>query len=331
MPCLVAITGASGLLGGNLATELIERGYSVRGLRRHTSNIDHLSHLPIDWREVDLSDPVALQDALAGVSAVFHCAGETAQSRWLRPEHRIANIDATKNVLDASVAVHVDRLIHCSSTMTCGLSIDGSLVAEDSEASSPVKWYDDGYLMSKRIAEKAVLSAADRFDVVVVNPGFMFGPLDAKPSSGRLILNVARGMTPCWTAGSNNFVDSRDVASGMIAALEGGRRGERYILGGENLPYRQAVKLIARQLGVSPPRFLLPYAPARTAGWFGDVIELMGGQTQDINSSTVQYAYCDSAMFSHAKASRELAYRPRPVGKAIEAAIAWFREAQILH
>jgi dihydroflavonol-4-reductase len=175
-----------------------------------------------------------------------------------------------------------------------------------------------------------MLAAAGELDVVIVNPGFLLGPLDAKPSSGRLILRVAKSRVLVLPGGVNNFVDVRDVAAGMIAAFERGRPGERYILGGENMTYREIVTTIAHVLGRAPPRLTVPYTVARMVGWVGDAVELASDRAIDVNTAIVRYGYCRAFHFSSDKAERELGYRPRPVAQAIEDAVAWFRQAGML-
>jgi len=326
----VAITGISGLLGGNLAAACLARGLSVRGIVREQSKIGHLKQLGIDWHVAELSDQPSLETVFKGVSAVFHCAGCTVQSRWLRPEHEHGNIQAASTVLAAATAAGVGRLVHCSSTTTCGLSPDDRPVTETMGKAGAVTWFNDGYSRSKRAAEKLMLGAADQIDIVVVNPGFMLGPLDAKPSSGQLILSIAGGLVRGWPAGVNNFVDVRDVAAGMVLALERGVRGQHYILGGENLSYRQIMVLVARHLDIPPPRLAIPHGVARLAGWAGDAAELVSKTALDINSATVAYGYSGGMRFCSDKAIGELGYRPGPVGDGVNAAVAWFREHGML-
>jgi dihydroflavonol-4-reductase len=330
MSNVVAVSGASGLLGGNLASALLERGVQVRALRRLDSKIAHLGHLPLDWREVNFSNVEQLADAFRGVKAVFHCAGSTAQSRWLTRQLRIANIEVSKNIVTACKLAKVSRLVHCSSTVTCGISPEAELVNEDSHLKSGHEWSRDGYTISKRIAEDHVMAAASEIDVVVVNPGYMLGPLDVKPSSGRLIIKTAKSPVIGWPSGYNNFVDVRDVAVGMIAVCNSGRRGERYILGGENMSYHAAMTLIAKAAGRRSPVFPIPWAIARIAGLVGDSIELLTGSPQDLNSSTVRYGYCKGFQFSSDKAARELGYRWRPVVETISDTIVWFRTERML-
>jgi dihydroflavonol-4-reductase len=158
----------------------------------------------------------------------------------------------------------------------------------------------------------------------------MFGPYDARPSSGRMILDVARGRVPGWTPGLNNFVDVRDVARGMIAAWQKGARGERYILGGENLTYKDIFERIARAAGTDPPRRAAPRWAATLLGWVGDVVERVRDREPFINSVAVSYGYLTSFQFTSEKAKRVLGYETGPIETAIRDAIAWFREHGML-
>jgi dihydroflavonol-4-reductase len=326
----VVVTGATGLLGSNLVVALVQRGFRVRALRRSPSSAPHLAQLGADWHDAALSDPASLVRVFDGAAAVFHCAGSVVQSRRVRPEHLTSNVEATGNVVAAASAAKVDRLVHCSSTVACAIATDGGLADETRPWNFPECGLADGYAWSKRQAEQAVSNAAGALDAVIVNPGFMFGPMDHRPSSGQLILEVAAGRTSGWTSGANNFVDVRDVANGMISALERGRRGERYILGGQNLSYRQILTVVADAVGVRPPSFAVPRAVAVVAGLAGDLAERVTGAPTRLNTATVRYAYCAGMRFSSAKAARELGYRHGPVKTAIEDAVAWLRAARML-
>src|SRR5262249_14538889 len=127
----------------------------------------------------------------------------------------------------------------------------------------------DAYAITKRQSED-VVERATEIDAVVVNPTFMFGPRDARPSSGQLIVDVVRHRAPGWPPGYNNSVDVRDVARGMIAAWHKGKRGERYILGGHDMTYRDVMRAIARVAGVRPPLFRVPERIAWLIGKYGD-------------------------------------------------------------
>ena len=169
------------------------------------------------------------------------------------------NVDGTDHVVEACRRAGVRRLIHCSSVDAIGLP-EGSAPSREE---TPWNWdrlgVDNPYARTKWESQRRVLAAAVRdVDAVVVNPTYMFGPWDARPSSGRMILEVAAGKAIGWTSGGNNFVDVEDVVLAMVAAAERGARGECYILGHANLTYREVFGEIARVLGVRPPAIRHP-------------------------------------------------------------------------
>jgi dihydroflavonol-4-reductase len=233
------------------------------------------------------------------------------------------NVEGTRNVLHSAVRASVGRVVYCSTVGTIGLSEDGNPCVEDMAWNAPALGLANGYLLSKRWAEDLVMTAAAAgVDAVVVNPTFMFGPLDSKPSSGRMIVEVASGRFLASTPGYNNFVDVRDVARGMILAAESGRAGERYILGGHDLTYHQAAEVIARVAGVRPPICTAPRLLARLVGWIGDSIEHL---EPNLNSAAIAYAYTTRFRFSSDKARRELGYQAGPLEPAIADALRDFR------
>jgi dihydroflavonol-4-reductase len=325
-----AVTGATGLLGANLALELLRRGHSVRATRRASSDVSHLAGSEIEWVTADLSDPGALARAFAGAGAVFHCAAQVGVTRRATREMVLANVEGTRNVLQAVRSAGAGRLVHCSSVVTVGLSRDGSPSGEDAGYDFDLRGMADGYGKTKKEAERLVLAAArEGLDAVVANPTYMFGPYDAGPSSGQLIVDVVRGKVPGLTPGRNNFVDVRDVARGMVLVAEKGQAGERYILGGENLTYAAIVQRIARIAGVRVPGWNIPRALAAPVGWAGDVLEALGGSPL-ITSVTLSFAYCPDFVFTSDKARRELGYTTGPLDDAIRDALAWFRACGIL-
>ena len=321
------ITGATGLLGGNLARELIARDVEVVATRRPSSRIDHLGDAAIMWMEAGLDSHERLAGVFAGADVVFHCAAQVSTLRKASPSMIRANVDSTRHVIDAVRAAGVPRLVHCSSTVACALSTDGKPVTEDRPWNFDTFGLADGYTITKRKSEELVAEAARAgLDAVVVNPGYMFGPYDARPSSGRLIVDVVKGKVPGHTDGRNCFADVRDVACGMIGAWQRGRSGERYILGGHNLSYREIMHTIAEIAGVRPPRFAVPRPIASALGWFGEAVQAVSKREAFINITRVRYGYCRDFIFSSDKAMRELDYQIRPIEESIADAIDWFRE-----
>jgi len=326
----VAITGASGLLGGNLAALLLGDGHEVVAIKRAGSKVSQLADLAITWHDAELADTPALTRAFAGCAAVFHCAAAVTVVKTVSPEMTAANVTGTANVIDACVAAKVGRLIHTSSVVAIGLTTTDTPCDESARWNFEEQGLVDAYAITKHQAEQLVTAAArDRLDAVIVNPVYMFGPRDARPSSGKMIVDVVRGRIPGLTPGLNNFVDVRDVCRGMIAAWQRGRRGERYILGGHEMSYGDLFKLVAKVANVRPPRFAIPRPIAWLVGKVGDVYERTGRDPL-LNSTQARYAYTRMFRFASKKAATELGYTIGPLEPAIADSIAWFRAHDIL-
>ncbi|HEY5920309.1 MAG TPA: SDR family oxidoreductase [Kofleriaceae bacterium] len=321
----IAITGASGLLGGNLTAEAIAAGYRVIATKRAATKVAHLADLPIEWRDADLASKESLTAAFAGVDWVFHCAAAVGVQREVTREMRETNVTGTANVIDACIAAGVQRLVHTSSVVAIGLTTNGVPCDETATWNFDQQGLLDAYAITKHQAEELVQGARDKLDAVIVNPTYMFGPRDARPSSGGMIIKIVQRKVPGWTEGYNNFVDVRDVARGMLLAAEKGRRGERYILGGHDMTYRDVFERIAKVAGVKPPRFRIPIPIAKLVGKVGDAIEARGKEPI-VNSTQIRYAYTDTFRFASQKASRELGYAYGPLEPAIADALGWFRQ-----
>ena len=334
---VVVVTGASGLLGTNLLFALRDAGHEVRALFRSEASIAHIKADPrgaaIGWRKGDLDDAAALEQAFVGADVVFHVAALVSILPTVTPALVRANVDGTRNVLHAVRKAGVRRLVHTSSTVCVGLANSGGPDAdEDATWNLREAGLADGYSITKRESEELVMQAAavqgaDAVDAVVVNPGYMFGPFDSKPSSGKLILDVAQGKVPGVTRGVNSFVDVRDVARGMIAAWQQGKRGQRYILAGHNLNYQDILKRMAAAAGVKAPSWNIPYPVAMLLGRAGDLQAAITGREPLLTSAAVRWAFCDRFRVSSTKAERELGYRISPIEPAISDALAFFRSS----
>jgi dihydroflavonol-4-reductase len=322
----LAITGASGLLGANVAAAALAAGHEVVCTRRGTSRADAVADLAITWVDAPLSDGSALAGAFAGCDAVVHCAASTSILPRVTPELEEANVVGTRNVVDAVISAGVRRLVHVSSTVAVGVSEDGVPCTESSPWNLAAHGLADGYATTKRQSEEEVLAAvaAGRLDAVVANPGFLFGPRDARPSSGRMILEVASGKALLAAPGRNNFVDVRAVAASLLAAVERGRTGERYILGGENLTYLEMFHRIAAVVGGRPPWGSAPRWVAALAGLGGDALQWASGREGAVTSNTVRWGYHPGFVVSSDKARQELGHAPGPVDDAVRAAWDWF-------
>ena len=325
------VTGATGLVGGNLVRALVARGRQVRILVRPTSQTAHLGDLKGIARIVgDVTDADSLLPACDGVEHVYHCAALV--SMWPRRASEMwqVNVAGTDNLIAAARHAGIRRLIHCSSVDAIGLPESDAPATEE----TPWNWdrlgLDNAYSRTKLVAQEHVLEAArGDLDAVIVNPGMVLGAYDARPSSGELILGVAAGQGIGYPTGGNNVVDAADVASGMIAAAERGARGELYILGGENLDYRALLTRVAEVLDVSPPRIPLPYAVARVAGWAGDLYAAVTGTEPRITTQVARLGYVRH-YYSPAKAVAQLGMSQTPLRETIERAVTWFRAVGML-
>ena len=323
------MTGATGMLGANLAIKLHNSGYAVRCLKRPESKTWHLRRFPVEWVDGDVTDPYSLERCFAGCDAVFHCAGIIGFTGISLERARQVNIQGVRYVVQAVRRTGVSRLIHCSTVSAIGLR-EGVPADETTIWNRRELGILTIYSWTKHEGQKILLHAVKQgLDAVVVNPCFMVGPYDPKPSSGKLILPVARGAGIGFPGGANNFVDVRDVCEGMIGAWKKGRSGELYILGGENMSYRDFFVRIARIAGVRSPIFRIPKAISLLGGYIGDLRSRLSGTEAAVTSGAARVAYADHT-FSSAKAERELNYRPGPVDRAIVDAHSWYRLAGFL-
>jgi len=325
------ITGASGLLGGNLARTLCQQGQRVRILVRKSSKTHFLDDLPnLEKVQGDLNDVSALQQAMTGVKIVYHCAAMVSVTRRMTPAIWQANVSGTENILQAARSCGVDRLVHCSSVDALGLPENGQPSTEE----TPWNWdrlgVDNAYARSKYEAQQRVLHAARAgLNAVVVCPTFMLGPYDARPSSGQLVLTAAKSPFKLKINGGNNFVDVQDVVDGMIAASQTGPAGEVYILGHANWAYEHIFEVIDAALGKRSLRIPAPAMLARLAGAAGDCWEQLSGHESTLNTAVARLGYLNH-YYDPGKAIRELDLPQRPVEQAVEKCIAWFRQVGML-
>jgi nucleoside-diphosphate-sugar epimerase len=319
---LYLVTGATGLVGNNVARLLLARGERVRVLARTTSDPRPLAGLDVEIARGDVRDVESVERAVLGVERVVHAAAYV-HIGWTQLEmSRAINVAGTANVA-ASCRRAGARLVHVSSVDAIGLLPRGEPSDEETPVAGGVLC---PYVVTKREAEQAVGAEIGRgLDAVIVNPAFMIGPWDWKPSSGRMLLEVARNRGLVAPLGTNNYCDVRDVADGILAAADRGAVGRRYILGGERLSYFQAWRIFAKVTHSLRPS--LPAGPMvlRLAGWGGDLWTRLTGREADVNSAATAMS-AQARNFVSARAERELGYHARPLGEAAEAAWQWFRE-----
>lgn len=314
------VTGATGLVGNNVVRSLLARGDQVRVLARNTSDSRPLQGLNVEIVRGDLQDPASLSAATDGAQAVIHLAA-LVHIGWSHSGRvRAVNVEGSRRVALAARDAGA-RMIHVSSVDALGIGSNGHPADEETPPGGKVPCC---YVLSKQESEQVVLElVADGLDAVIVNPGFIFGPWDWKPSSGRMLLEVARRFTPVAPVGGCTLCDVRDVADGILAAVERGQSGRRYILGGHPMTYFDLWSLIADVTGGRAPAIKAGPLMRWIGGAAGDLRRRVTGLEPDLNSAAVRM----SSLFhyySSARAEAELGYHRRPAREAVESAWQWF-------
>jgi len=321
------VTGGTGFVGSAVARALLARGHDLRLLVRSASDRRNVADLPAELVEGDLTDPSSLRRAVAGCRYVVHVAAD--YRLWVPdPETMLAaNVAGTRALLLAAQAQGVERIVYCSSVAALGLTGDGTPADE----TTPV--YANKivgvYKKSKYLAEQAVLELVREHGVpaVIVNPSTPVGPRDIKPTpTGRMVADAASGRMPAYVDTGLNIVHVDDVAEGHMLALERGRIGERYILGGEDYRLGELFTLIAGIADKPGPRISLPHRLLYPVALGYEAMARIGGIEPRVTRETLAMAR-KKMFFSSAKAQAELGYAPRPARAAIEDAITWFRAA----
>ena len=311
------VTGAAGFIGGHVAGALAAAGAEVRGFDRRPA-----AALPgVEPVLGDLLDAAALERAIEGCDAVFHLAALYSYARSDAPAMQAINVEGTRLILDAAARGGVRRrIVHTSSCGTCG-PVAGRAATEHD---APPTWeLSIPYKRTKLEGERLALSAAaEGLDVVVVNPTTPVGRGDRRPTpTGKMVADVASGRARAYLAGGAlNVVAVEDAAAGHLRAHEHGRRGERYLLGGENLAMREVFSIVARAAGRPPPRVAIPWQLAHAAARFTHgVLGVMGREPSLLVLDQVHLAR-HPMTFDDAKARRELGHRSRPAAEALAAA-----------
>ncbi len=324
----IFITGGTGFLGLTLARLLVSRGKPVRLLVRANSSRVGLDSDLIEFVRGDVTDAASVRAAMLGCDQVYHLAAWVQISPWGWEVARRTNVEGTRNVCSAALESGVQRVVHTSSIATIATGSLDDPADEDTPWNLRARASRTPYYRSKRAAEEVVLDHVGRgLDAVIVNPTYLVGPWDVKPSSGRILIHTATGRLPIYpNRGGINCADVRQVAAGHILAMDRGKTGARYILGGENLPFRSYLSRIAAVAGVPAPRIGLPYAAlvpfAATGSILGRVLPKL---FRDVNLCVLNSAFLEHYVRS-AKAARELGYEISSIDRAIEDGIRWFVE-----
>jgi dihydroflavonol-4-reductase len=319
----VLVTGGSGFIGGRLVRLLADSGCEVRAFYRRGDDARLLSGTSVERIEADICDLDVLVEAMKGCSGVFHTAGNVSFRRRDRKiQHRV-NVEGTRAVIAACRRTGVRRLVHTSTVNTLGVPEAGSLGDETTPPDS--RLHHIGYVATKRTAETLALAAnGTGLEVVVVNPGTVFGPGDVNANAGSFILAAARLPVLACPPGGTNCVHIDAVTQGHLAAYERGRPGERYILGGENLSYGDMFGIMAEVLGRRPRILSLPSVPAVALAFLLEGLSDAAGLDVPLSADAAR-AGCLRLFYSSRKAAKELGLPSLPFRLAVRQAVDWYR------
>jgi dihydroflavonol-4-reductase len=324
------VTGATGFVGLNLVRKLVERGEKVRIFARPSKRPRKgLDGLDVEQAAGDVTEKESVRAAMKDVRRVYHVAGVTKQGPWnsVRKWLKQVNVQGTDNVCSAALEAGVERLVHCSSIAAIGYGPLEKPATEEQAWNLGV--LGSPYYDTKRDAEAVVRHHLEKgLDAVIVNPGFMIGAWDVKPTSSMVVLEAARrkkGIPIYPTQGGINALDVEDAVLGHISAMEKGKKGERYILGNENVKWGDLFAMANEVAGKPAPWLPVPLIPSYP---FALVCNLLGWFLPDafdnFNTTTLR-ASSIGAYVSPEKARRELGLPATPLKKSMERALAWFQ------
>ncbi|MBU6493658.1 MAG: NAD-dependent epimerase/dehydratase family protein [Burkholderiales bacterium] len=326
----VLITGASGFVGSAVIRAALARGHRVRALVRAASPRDNLRGLDVELVEGDMRDAASMDKALSGVGILLHVAAD--YRLWASDPADImrANLEGTRTVMQAALRQGVERIVYTSSVAT--LRVQGASAPVTESAPADEQQTIGIYKRSKVAAERLVeqMIARQGLPAVIVNPSTPIGPRDIKPTpTGRIIVEAALGKIPAFVDTGLNLAHVDDVAEGHLLALERGRIGERYILGGDDVLLRDMLGEIARMTGRKAPTLTLPRWPLYPLAHVAQGIARLSGKEPFLTVDGLKMSRYHM-FFSSAKAQAELGYRARPYAEGLRDALDWFGGAGYL-
>jgi dihydroflavonol-4-reductase len=319
----VLVTGASGFLGSAIAAALRARGHAVRVLVRPSSPRTNLDPAD-DVCEGDLRDRASLAGALKGARFLFHAAAD--YRLWARNPEEILrnNVEGTRLIMEEALKAGVERIVYTSSVATLKLA-NGAPSTENKPLAEGegIGAYKRSKVAAERLVEAMI--QRDGLPAVIVNPSTPIGPRDVRPTpTGRIIVEAASGRMPAFVDTGLNLAHVDDVAAGHLAALDRGRIGERYILGGDNVTLADMLVDIARLVGRRPPTVKLPRTLLYPLAYGAEALASLRGVEPFITMDGLRMAR-HLMFFDDSKARRELGYVSRPYREGLADAVAWFR------
>jgi dihydroflavonol-4-reductase len=322
MSDIALVTGASGFVGSAVARALLARGMAVRVLMRPAADRRNIEGLGVEPVTGDMRDETSMTAALKGARYLFHVAAD--YRLWARDPAEIErnNLLGAEATMGAALRAGVERVVYTSSVA----ALKPGAGAVNETARHTPQSVIGAYKRSKLLAERAVerLIAEENLAAVIVAPSTPIGPRDVKPTpTGRIIVEAARGKMPAFVDTGLNLVHVDDVAAGHLLALDRGRVGENYILGGEDVMLEAMLGEIARLAGRRAPRIKLPRGPLFPLAYGAETLARFTGKEPMLTADALRMSRY-RMFFSSAKAKAELGYTARPWREAVQDAHAWF-------
>jgi dihydroflavonol-4-reductase len=318
------VTGATGHIGNVLVRRLLARGEKVRALILPRESRAPLNGLDVDAVEGDVLDLDVVFKSLRGIRGIFHLAGIISIMPGNDPIVRRVNVEGTKNLLKAAYEAGIQRFVYTSSIHAIRRAEKGMI--DETLPYDPNNHYGE-YDRSKAEATLEVQQAAHAgLEAVIACPTGVIGPYDFRDSMmGSVIRSAAEQKPTLYVDGAYDFVDVRDVADGLIAASEKGKRGESYILSGQRITVRYLLETVREITGRHFFQMKVPFNLAKFAARFTPFYYRLAKSTPRFTPYSLEVLQSNSHI-SHAKATRELGYRPRPLTESIADAVQWFLE-----
>jgi len=317
------VTGGTGFIGANLVRLLLQEGYQVRSLVRHTSRLDNLQNLDVEIVKGDLNDPNLYQQ-MQGSQVLFHVAAH--YSLWQADQEALYrhNVLGTRNVLLSARKAGIERTVYTSSVAAIGVGKAGKVVDETHQ--SPPEQLVGHYKKSKYLAEQEAKQAAQQGqDIVIVNPSSPIGPWDIKPTpTGDIIVRFLRQQMPFYVDTGLNLIDVRDVAWGHLLALKHGKSGERYILGNHNLTLKAILDQLAQITGIKAPQKTIPLWLPLTVAWIDEYLLAPLGKAPSVPLDGVRMSQ-QLMYYDPSKAVKELGLPQSDLTIALKDAVEWFK------
>ncbi|WP_242085615.1 NAD-dependent epimerase/dehydratase family protein [Aestuariivivens sediminis] len=318
----VLVTGANGLLGTNTVLDLIKQGFLVRAFIRHKRHISRFNHSNVEFCIGNIVNIETLERAMLGCQYVIHIAALIDPKHLDYDEFELVNVTGTKNVIQVAKNLGIKKVIYVSTANAFGFGSKCDLGNEQKPIRPPFNKMP--YAMSKLMGQEFVLSQSHEMDITVVNPTFMIGAYDSKPSSGRIILSCLRSRVVFCPPGGKNFVCVTDVSKGIINAMKYGKRGEAYLLANENLSFFEFYKKVRFHSKKSFLIVRLPKWVVLAVGYIGSALRTLRIKTPISKANTG--ALCINNFYSNSKAQTQIHLTFNSIDIGIQEALAWFSE-----